>query len=170
MKNLLFAVAFLLTTSAMSQDLITTHGGNNMQVKVLAVNENSISYTFPGETVTNTIGKAAVNKVKYASGREETISDKVDVSGEEGWQHVIITNNPNEVIGLKRKGEVKGKAGGYWGMRTVKGADKKATERIKKDAIEMGAHVVFIQQHETTGRKMYYSNPESIQSGTAYGY
>jgi hypothetical protein len=170
MNKYVLTLTLMVSVPAMSQDIISTHTGADMQVKILAVNENSISFAYSGETVTNTIGKAAVSKVKYASGREELISEKVNVTGEEGWKNVVITNNPNEVVGLKRRGEVKGKAGGYWGVRTTKGADKKATERIKKDAVEMGAHVVYIQQHETTGRKGYYSNPESIQSGIAYGY
>lgn len=169
MKHCILFLFFFVSISAIAQDVIVRHNSTDLKVKILAINENSIAYTYPGESATNTIGKAAVSKVFYASGCEEIISDKVNIDGPEGWENVNVTNNPNDIIGLNRKGEVKAKAGGYWGMRTTKGADKKATERIKKEAVALGAHVLFIQQHETTGRKLY-SNPESIQSGVAYGY
>jgi hypothetical protein len=153
-----------------SQDIIVKHSGSRLEkVKVIAVNDYSITFSNPGETVTNTIGKAAVDRVIFESGRVEQISEPVSVKGDEGWKNVIVTNNPNEVIGLRRVGEVKAKAGGYGSLRTTKGSDRKATERLKKEVVELGGHVVFIQQHETKGRG-YNANPESIQSGVAYGY
>jgi hypothetical protein len=170
MKKLFILIFSILTVPALSQDIIHTHKGDSLNVKVVSVGENSITYSFPNETATNTIGNAAVLRVIFASGREQYISKKIFIGGEGSWENVTISNNPADIIGLRRVGEVNGKAGGYWGMRTVKGADKKATERIKRDAAKMGAHIVFILEKETTGRKGYYSNPESIQSGAAYAY
>jgi hypothetical protein len=170
MKRYLLSFALLAAFPAYSQDIIQTHKGDSLNVKVVSVGENSITYSYPNETATNTIGNASVLRVMFASGREQYITKKVFIGGEGSWENVIISNNPADIVGLRRVGEVKGKAGGYWGMRTVKGADKKATERIKRDAAKMGAHIVFILEKETTGRKGYYSNPESIQSGAAYAY
>lgn len=155
---------------AYSHDTIIKHSGDKIEkVKVVAVNDYSITFTYSGETVTNTVGKAAVERIVFESGRVERVTDFVSTKGRDGWQNVMITDNPNEVVGLRRVGEVKSKAGGYWSFRTTKGSDRKATERIKKEVVELGGHVVFIQQHETKGRALY-SNPESIQSGVAYGY
>lgn len=168
MKKLI--ILLLAPIFGYSQDTIVKHSGSRMEkVKVIAVNDYSITFTYPGESVTNTIGKAAVDRIIFESGRVEQITEPVSVQGADGWKNVIITNNPNEVIGLRRVGEVKSKAGGYWSFRSTKGSDRKATERIKKEVVELGGHVVFIQQHQTKGRA-YYSNPESIQSGVAYGY
>ncbi|QRR01420.1 hypothetical protein [Dyadobacter sandarakinus] len=110
-----------------------------------------------------------VAKIKYESGREEMVSEMVTIDGEDGWQNVLITNNRNDIVGLKRLGEIKSKAGGYASLRTTQGSDRKATERIKREAAKRGGHLVYIQQHETTGGS-YGKNPESFQSGVAYGY
>lgn len=170
MKRLLLIFALVISLPALAQDVIQTHKGDSLNVKVVSVGENSITYSYPNETATNTIGNASVLRIIFASGREQFISKKVFIGSEESWENVVISNNPADVVGLRRVGDVKGKAGGYWGMRTVKGADRKATERIKREAAKMGAHIVFILEKETTGRKGYYSNPESIQSGAAYAY
>lgn len=169
MKTCMLFASLLISVPAFCQDVIVRHFNGNIDCKVTAVNENSISYTYPNETVTNSIGKAAVKEIQFESGRVESITEKVNINGSDGWENVIITSNPAEIVGLRRKGEVKSKAGGYWSMRTAKGTEKKATERIKKEAAELNAHVVFIENHESSLRS-FYKNPESIQSGSAYGY
>ncbi|MEO6285821.1 MAG: hypothetical protein ABIN80_28600 [Dyadobacter sp.] len=167
--KILSVALLVLSLPALSQDLLVSHGAPDRTVSVVSVDDYSIKYAYPGESVTRSIGRAAVAKIVYASGRIEKFSDMVNVSGRDGWENVVITNNPNEVIGLQRAGEIKSKAGGYWSMRSTKGSDRKATERIKREAAALGGHVVYIQQHQTKGRG-FYSNPESIQSGVAYGY
>lgn len=168
MKKIIILLLSPLFTYA--QDTIVKHSGDKLEkVKVVAVNDYSIVFTYPGETVTNTVGKAAVDRIVFESGRVAQVSDFISTEGRDGWENVLITDNPNEIIGLRRVGEVKAKAGGYGSLRTTKGSDRKATERLKKEVVDLGGHVVFIQQHETKGRG-FNSNPESIQSGVAYGY
>jgi hypothetical protein len=169
MRILIIFFALFTSFSAFGQDVIYCHSGKQLRVKVAQVGENSISYLFSGESVVNTIGRAAVSRIQFESGRIEEISETISISGNDGWENVIITNNPNEIVGLKRLGEIKAKAGGYWSLRSTKGSDRKSTERIKREAAELGGHVVYLQQHETKGRALY-SNPESFQSGVAYGY
>lgn len=163
---------FLLTTAiAHSQDLIVTHAGAEVPGKVISINENSIQYKIPGESATNTIGKAAVARIRFASGRIEEISRRVYVETPDDWEFVMITSNPAEVVGLRRLGEVRAKAGGFGTFRTARGADRKATQRLKKRAAELGAHVILVHHHESTGRKAFaYNDPESFQGGVAYGY
>lgn len=168
MKTLSIILLFF-SLPCFSQDVLFRHGASERKVNIIAVDDYAIKYAYPGETVVNSIGRAAVAKIIYSSGRVEQISELIDVTGNDGWKNVIITSNPNEVIGLVRAGEIKAKAGGYWSMRSTKGSDRKATERIKREAAELGGHIVFIQQHETSGRG-FYKNPESIQSGVAYSY
>lgn len=169
MKQVVIFFALLVSYAAVGQDVIYCHSGKQLRVKVTQVGENSISYSYLGESVVNSIGKPVVARIRFESGRTEEISELIDVAGKDGWENVIITNNPGEVVGLKRLGEIKSKAGGVWSMRTTKGSDRKATERIKREAAELGGHVVYLQQHETKGRG-FYTNPESFQSGVAYGY
>lgn len=169
MRTIVVLLFMLHVNVAISQDIIKCHTGKEMNVEVSEVGENSIFFRYPGEGVSQSIGKAAVSQIRFKSGRIQEVTEKVSVAGKDGWEHVTITTNPNDIIGLKRVGEIKAKAGGYWSMRTTKGSDRKATERIKRETAEKGGHVIFIQQHETSGRG-FYKNPESIQSGVAYGY
>ncbi len=47
------------------------HTGEKLDVKIVKVSEFTISYTYPNETAEQTIGKYAVAKIEYASGRKE---------------------------------------------------------------------------------------------------
>lgn len=64
------------------------------------------------------------------------------INGEEDWEKVIITRNPDDVKGLQRVGSVEGKASAlYGGQRKLR---KKATEKIKREAAKQGASIVLI--------------------------
>ena len=62
----LFSVTFSLVLFA--QDKMYLHNGKNMDVKIIKVSEFTISYSYPNETAEQTIGKYAVDKIKYSSG------------------------------------------------------------------------------------------------------
>lgn len=59
------------------------------------------------------------------------------------WEDVIITNNPNDVKDLSRVKEIESKASKLFGGQ--KKLRSEATEKLKKEAAELGASAVFIQ-------------------------
>lgn len=169
MNRLLLVPVLFFSFSAYCQDVIVRHVDGNIDAKVTSVTESVITYTYPGEDVVNTIGKALVSEVRYSSGRVQKVSEMVKLSGRDGWENVIITNNPNDVVGLRRRGEIRAKATGYWNMKGAKGVDRKAAEKLKRESADMGGHVVLLLNKDTKGAS-YGSSAKSVQSGVAYGY
>ncbi len=167
-KTLLSILASLLTVLVMAQtnDKMVKHSGETLDVKVIKVGETTISYKYPGEDAEQTIGKFAVASITYGSGRKETISDKVVVSGKDDWEKVEIVTDKSQVLGLKSAGEVRGKTSGFITYNTAGSADKKATRKIKEAAAEMNAPFVLMVSDKNDG----FGAKQAIKNGVAYTY
>lgn len=171
----LFIVLFALLSNFIAicqekqPDLLIKHSGEVMRVVVSNVTEKDITFTYPNETVINTISKNMVKEIQFSSGRIQKITERVIVTGEDDWEKVTITNNPDDVIGLVRKGEVRAKASNDWNFKSVKGVAEKAEKKIKKEAAEMKAHIILITE-QTTKDNSFFSSAKSFKSGVAYGY
>ena len=163
----LFALFFCITFSLVlfAQDKIYLHNGKDMDVKIIKVAEFIVTYSYPNETAEQTIGKYAVAKIKYSSGREEKISDKVIVGGKDDWEKVQILEKDEQAVGLKSLGEVGGKTSGMMGFHTAASADKKSMKKILEDAAEKGAQFVLI----TKEKDNQFTN-QSKKRGVAYTY
>lgn len=160
---LLFSATFSLVLLA--QDKMHLHNGKDLDVKIIKVSEFTVSYSYPNETAEQTIGKYAVEKIKYSSGRDEKVSDKVIVSGKDDWEKVQILEKAEEAVGLKSLGEVDGKTSGMMGFHTAASADKKSMKKILEDAAEKGAQFVLI----TKDKDNQFTN-QSKKRGVAYSY
>ena len=165
-KFSLSLIALFVTLITFGQnDKMFKHNGEKIEVKITKVGEFTISYTYPNEQAEQTIGKYAVAKIEYASGRKETISEKIVISGKEDWEKVVILEELSATVGLKKQGEIRGKTGGMYSFRTSGNADKKSMERLKKEAAEVGAPFVFI-----SSEKEARFSTQSIKRGFAYSY
>jgi hypothetical protein len=160
---LFFCTSFSLVLFA--QDKMYMHNGKDIDVKIIKVAEFTVSYSYPNETAEQTVGKFAVAKIKYSSGREEKISDKVLVSGKDDWERVQILEKDEQAVGLKSLGEVGGKTSGMMGFHTAASADKKSMKKILEDAAEKGAQFVLI----TKEKDNQFTN-QSKKRGVAYTY
>jgi hypothetical protein len=141
------------------------HTGEKLDVKIIKVGEFTVTYSYPNETAEQTIGKYAIAKIEYASGRKEDISDKIIISSKDDWEKVVLLEDVSMVVGLKKQGEIKGKTSGMYSFRTSGNADKKALERLKKDAAELGAQFILL-----TAEKDSRWTTQSIKKGFAYSY
>src|SRR5215510_2937853 len=166
-KKHLFALFFCTTISLIlfGQDKVHLHNGKNVEVKIIKVSEFTISYSYPNETAEQTVGKYAVEKIKYASGREEKITDKIVISGKDDWEKVMILEKAEQAVGLKSLGEVDGKTSGMMGFHTAGSADKKSMKKLLEDAAEKGAQFVLI-----TADKDNQWTHQSKKRGVAYSY
>lgn len=163
---MLTLIASAISMLAFSQnDKIYKHDGEVQDVKILKVNEFTISYSYPGETAEQMIGKYAVAKIGYASGRNEQITEKVSVSGASDWEKVMVIEDKSAIIGLKNVGEVRGKTSGMMGLHTAGSADRKSMKKLKESAAEMGASFVLI-----TSEKDNQFTTQSIKRGFGYSY
>jgi hypothetical protein len=162
-------VSFAQTASSEKMDKMVKHSGETLDVKVLKVDEIIITYKYPGEDAEQTIGKYAVASITYGtSGRKEEISDKVEVSGKDDWEKVVILTDKSQVLGLKKGDDVRGKTAGMLSYQTAGSADKKATKKIKEAAAALGAPFVLLTSNK---QAIGYNAPaQSFKDGTTYTY
>jgi hypothetical protein len=137
--------------------------------KVTNISEFEIVYSFVGESLTNTISKKQLKEIHFGSGRVQKISDLIAINGEEDWEKVQLTTLQIDVVGLTKKGEVKGKAMGT-ALANMTKVKKRAEEQIKREAAKLGAHIVFMQAYNTTDSQPGISFGKANINGIAYGY
>ncbi len=170
MKKITMSLLALFTaifSFAQTADKMQKHSGENIDVKIIKVGEQTITYKYPGEDAEQTIGKFAVAKIIYgASKREEKITDKIEVSSEADWEKVEILTDPAQVVGLKKGEEVKGKTSGFLSYHSAGSADKTATKRIKQDAAKLGAPFILMTSDKTDG----YGVKQAMKKGNVYNY
>lgn len=165
-QNLLFLLFFVSSlTYVTAQDIIVKHDGKKLDVRINYITESSIVFTSPGSATVEKLGKAEVEKVIYKSGRVESISEKVVVNGKKDWEKIVITNNPLSVVGLAKKGEIHVKTNGP--VQGISGYETRDLEKIKKQAAEMGAHVIVLDGYDARAE---ISNKSKDHVVTAYGY
>ena len=157
-------IAFAIFAQTAS-DKMYKHSGETSDVKVIKVGETTITYKYPGEDAEQVIGKFAVNKIIYSSGRTEEISDKVTIDGKDDWEKVQIVTVPSSILGLKKGEEVRGKTSDLLTYNTAGSADKKATRKIREAAAE-GVPFILLTSDKSDG----FGVKQSIKKGVLYTY
>lgn len=152
--------------STATNDKMYEHSGQTIDVKVIKVGEATITYKYPGEDAEQTIGKLAVAKIIYSSGRTEAVSDKVEIGDKNDWEKVQIVTDPSQVLGLKKGDEVRGKTSGMLSYNSAGSADKKAAKKLKEAAAEAGAPFVLLTADKSDG----FGVKQSIKKGYLYTY
>ena len=171
MKYLLILVITLLTIKASAQadlDMILLHTGERLSVHISSISERTVTFKYPNETIEYTKSKNSVEQILFASGRQAAGSEKVTVNGPHDWFKVIITDNPDDIEGLSKKGDLYVKSTATTIFSGAQKIDEKATKKIKQRAAQMGAHIVYMQS-QTSDKGIRRVN-RSIKSGIAYGY
>lgn len=174
--------ALLLTLFALSAkaqevkpDKLIKLTNEEILVNVIAVNDREVSFTYPGEKAVNILNKNQIKEIDFASGRVEKITERVVIASEEDWQKVVVTTLESDVVGLSRKGEVRAKAAGATALSNQANIDARATEKLKREAARMGAHIILIQAQNTQRGAMGNAFqtaqvPTSLKQGVAYSY
>lgn len=169
----------LFALSAQAQDVkpdkLVKLTNEELLVNVLSVNERDVSFTYPGEKAVTVLNKNQIKEIDFASGRVEKMTEKVIIASEEDWQKVVVTTLESDVIGLRRKGEVRAKATGATAFSNQANIDARATEKMKREAARLGAHIILLQAQNTQRGSMGNAfqtaqTPTSLKQGVAYGY
>ena len=170
MKKIITVLVLTLSalfSFAQTADKMKKHSGETLDVKVIKVNEETISYKYPGEDAEQTIGKFAVASITYgSSGRKEEITEKIVISDKGDWEKVQIITTISLVVGLKNGEEVIGKTAGLISYNTAGSADKKATKRLKEAAAELGAPFILLTSDKSDG----FGVKQSMKKGVTYNY
>jgi hypothetical protein len=173
MKNFILLCLFFVALNVNAQDIIKLHNGQQVECKVSSTDGSVVTFVYKGEEISQKFSKIAINSIKFASGRTQVITEKIDLSGEDAFQKVILTKNMDDVEGLTRIGEVKGKTA-FISYRSGANADKKSEERLKADCLKLGGVVVLVTEDKDYEiGKTYQKGLGSSQTrmvGVAYKY
>lgn len=148
MKKLILmtSTVMLIAFSASAQDKIIMRSGDTLNVKITKTTPEFVEFTYQNEDLVNTEYKNAIEKIVYASGREEICSQKNQlqkINGPDDWEKVVITYTESDVKGLTKVGQITKTSG--WGGRMATGLGyKNALKKIKKEAAKKGASIVWI--------------------------
>jgi hypothetical protein len=163
-----FTVFIGFSQTATPNDKIYKHSGEVIQLKIIKVGEGVITFKYPNEDAEQTIGKLAVDRIEYGSGRIEKISDKIVVNGKDDWEKVQMVTDENIILGLRKGEELTGKTSGWVNYNTQAGADNKATKHIKESAAELNAPYILITADKNSSNWRGVS--QGLKKGVAYTY
>jgi len=169
---LFFVVAFSFNIASAQVDKIYKHSGEVVEGKVVRLDEYTIVFKYDGEDAENTIGKYAVEKIIYGkTKRQEDVTEKIVVNGEDDWEKVVILEDKSFIAGLKKVGEVRGKTG-LINFQTGNTGDKKAQKKLKMDAAKQGCPFVLLTSDKTTvgASSNSLGGSQAIKTGVAYKY
>ena len=174
MKKILLMVVFALGLNVANaqNDKIYKHSGETVEGKVIRLDEYTIVFKYDGEDAENTIGKYAVEKIIYGkTKRQEDVTEKIVINGEDDWEKVVILEDKGYISGLKKVGEVRGKTG-LINFQTGNTGDKKAQKKLKMDAAKQGCPFVLLTADKTTvgANSNAIGGSQAIKTGVAYKY
>jgi len=174
MKKILLMVVFALGLNVANaqNDKIYKHSGETVEGKVIRIDEYTIVFKYDGEDAENTIGKYAVEKIIYGkTKRQEDVTEKIVINGEDDWEKVVILEDKGYISGLKKVGEVRGKTG-LINFQTGNTGDKKAQKKLKMDAAKQGCPFVLLTADKTTvgANSNALGGSQAIKTGVAYKY
>lgn len=174
MKPTLFALlASLVSVGTFAQDTIVKLNGQQLSAKVTEVTSTAVKFQYPNEDLVNSVSKNLVQEIRFASGRTEPVTARVEIFTEEDWPKVQVTTLEGDVSGLAKLGEVRAKANGATAFSNAAKVDERATEKLKREAARLGAHIVLIQSKNVRGSDYSYfgsTTARSVLTGIAYGY
>jgi len=107
--------------NCVAQDVVLFHNGNIAKGKVTEVTDYYIKFCYEGEDLQNTIGRSALSEIRFASGRIQQMSPKIDVNSPKDWEKVRVIYDKNEVLGLKSLGQVEKHSSGTWSFSITAG-------------------------------------------------
>ena len=162
---LLAFIGFSTSGFAQSKNDVLFFKEGPKEVQVKEIGENLIKYSFPQENAVYSISKHAINKIIFASGREEVFQSPFQqIKGLEDADKVYITYVPQETEGLTSKGELFSKATGVTVFSTMHNVKNRSLDKMKAEAAMSGANVILISDAQSRGN--YYGNENTPSQST----
>lgn len=172
-KIILLLTLFVGVSVANAQtDKIFKHSDEIVEGKVIRLEEYTIVFKYDGEDAENTIGKYAVQKIIYGkTKRQEDVTEKIIINGEDDWEKVVILEDKGYIAGLKKGEEVRGKTG-LINYHTGNSGDKKAEMKLKKAAAAIGCPFILMTADKTTvgANSNSLGGSQAIKKGIGYKY
>jgi len=175
-KIFLFTISLILLFScsyaqdSLKYDTIFQLNNELIICRIISVNEFEITFSYPKESLTNTLSKKVLREIHFSSGRVQKLSELIDIKGEADWEKVQITNIQSDIIGLIKKESITAVSTGtmFDDDASIK---ERAEKKIKKEAAKLKCHLVFIQTYDTRLKNFGQSSvPKVSITGIPYGY
>ena len=171
-KIILFVSAFVFAlVSSFAQDEITLHNGTVAKGKVVENEPSFIKFIYEGEEITSTLGKVAIEKIKFQSGRVEECSQKIVINDpKKEFDKVLVLREKDDCVGLVRIQEFTEKSGGLWSLGSTAGKyEQKTIKKLQQKAASLGGCVILITSQESKGASILRM-PDAKTSAVVYKY
>ena len=172
LKLKMLIILVLLNLSGFCQmDSIFFHNGKLEEAVVKKIKESTISFTYKNEQAARSVSSYAIERIKFASVREERFTRKVEVVSDSNWHNVVILNNETEAEGLTKLCELEGHTA-FINLHTSHTGAVKAREKILKSTAQKKAIFLLITKEEEivfTTIKFWGLSQHKIK-GIAYSY
>jgi hypothetical protein len=153
MKNLLTAIAVVLTTQLFAQTHeIVKHNGDKQEVNFIKTEGNLVYYSLPGSAEEKKISRYAVAKLNEKSkNNSQIISKKIDLTDNSDYNKVIVLKE-SETVGLKKGTDLSGFLGKIKGETRWSMAEM-GEKRLKQNAAKKGNQFIVITSNKTDNLK-----------------
>lgn len=172
MRRIFFLLCiWACSVACFSSDEITLHRGEVIKGKVVANEPSFIKFIYEGESVSTTIGKSAIQSIKFESGRIEECTDKVVIDDpQKDYEKINVFRDKDDVIGLVRIKEITAKSGGEFAISDKEGRYiAKTIKKLQKQAAEMGGCAILITS-QTGNSGSFWKNAHSAMTAVVYKY
>jgi hypothetical protein len=116
------------------------------EVNVKEITAVAIRYTYSGEETVYSINKILVNKIEFASGRQEVFQEIPKyINDLDDYQNVFIATDPSEVLDLEQLGLLNTAFYKMEPLTTINQSIQKPISKLKLEAAMLGANVVLIE-------------------------
>lgn len=136
------------------------------------VNQPSfIRFVYEGEDVPSTLGKVAIEKIKYQSGRVEECSQKIVINDlKKEYEKVLVLREKDDCVGFVRIQEFTEKSGGMWSIGATGGKyEQKTIKKLQTKAASLGGCVILITSQNSRGAS-FFRSPDAKTSAVVYKY
>lgn len=174
--TIITSITVLLATFCFAQTDTIFSNSERIPCTIREITPDAVKYSFPGEELTTTIYKNAVQKIVFKSGRVQTFAESTSfkkVNNVMDFENVTVTQVESEVKGLFKVGDVSSKSKGATTMSNQERVKERAYRKLKIQAAMQGANIIYLTNQRTEGNKAggYYqagSSAETNLSGVAY--
>lgn len=168
---MLFLMTMLCLESYCQFDTLFFHNGKVEEAIVKKIKESTITFTYKNEQAERFVYSYAIEKIKFASGREEFFSHKIEVTNDSSWANIVFLNNKEETEGLTKLSEIFAHTA-FINFHTSHTGQVKAREKLLKSAAQKKTVFLLItKEDETVYMKIkFWGLSQHKIKGTAYCY
>ncbi|MEG1371606.1 MAG: hypothetical protein RSD75_04605 [Mucinivorans sp.] len=168
MRKFIFAVALVFSVLGSSAQIDTIYSGSKrIPCTVVEVAADVVKFTYPDETMLNSLFVNSINKIVFKSGRVQQFAAQNSfrtIKSPADWENVSLASVESEIRGLYKLGEVSSKAAGTTELSNQERVKMRAIRKLKMDAAMMGANIIYVINMRSEGNKMDWSGNGSSQA------